>query len=501
MVNQRRIVIGMCIAASAAFLQPATYNYMITPMLVTFGAGQAAAAPLRETPSIASLLVIFLAAVLARRLGQRPIIGIGALTLIAGSLLLALAPTLVAAVAGVAVQAVGATILLIVPLGVIAAAVRQSAARARAFAYFSMVSPLVFVILPVLAAALMQHMSWRVVALLWALGGVAALVANQWAQAPGAARTHEELLSPSFAGLLCVGLVQIVSHLSAGPQLSAATAVRVGIVVVAALGLALTVRRPGSSLNPALLRRPGFVLMLSVVGLWCFTALWYYMTLAYEYVFGQSVMTTAVLMVPAQACAVVGARMAGHLVARAGITAPGVWLLLLTALSLALSASIQATSPLWWAVVVTGLYSFASVAAGVPMTKALMDTALDSEEPQASAYRQAAIGLGTAVGIAVVSALVLATFNASLTAGLQAGGLDTQQGRQIASDMRTGITEQQEAAQYAVPLTEVDAVNQAQQEAFLDGLATQGWAGAGLSIATAGLLGISRRRVSLARRG
>jgi MFS family permease len=492
MPDPRRVVLGLSVAAGAAYLQPATLNYLVTPMLATFEADQSAAASLRETPSVASLLVIFLAAVLARRYGQRRVLTIGAIGLMIGSVMVAGAPVLSVAVAGLAVQAVGATVLLVVPLGIIGAAVPGDAPRARAFAIFSMVSPIVFVVLPVFTSVMMENRSWRVVALTWAVGAVVALLATRWALGPDeSGRPRAELLTPALAGIACMGVAQVAAH----ADLNAATAVRVAVTVAAAGGLILALRRrPQASLDVAILCRPGFVVMLVVVALWCFTQLWYYMTLAYEYVFGLSVLVAALLMVPAQLSAAVGARYAGRLVARRGMTRTGVWMLMITGVSLALSVFIGADSPLWWPVVVTCLYSFASVGAGVPMTNALMDDAVQDNETDASAYRQAAIGVGTAVGIAMMSAIVFSAFTASLTDQLTDAGLQTGPAQQIAADLRSGASVQQESSQYAVPVSEVSSIDEVQKRALLDGMDAHGIAGAVLSVGTAGLFWASRRR-------
>ncbi|HNE87873.1 MAG TPA: MFS transporter [Actinomycetota bacterium] len=491
MPDPRRVVLGVSIAAGAAYLQPATLNYLVTPMLASFQAGDSAAATVRETPSVASLLVIFLAAVLAQRYGRRRVLTLGALTLALGSLLVAAAPVLAVAVAGLAVQAVGATVLLVVPLGIIGATVPGRSERARAFAIFSMVSPVVFVVLPVVTSLLMENRSWRVVAFTWAIGGLLAVLAARWALGPdGTGRTKAELLTPALAGVVCMGVAQVAAH----ANLSVATAVRLTITLVAAGWLFQAMRRgKPRSLDVTILRQPGFALMLIVVALWCFTQLWYYMTLAYEYVFGLSVLVAALLMVPAQLAAVVGARYAGWMVGRRGMVRTGVWFLMVTGLSLALSVLVGVDSPLWWPVLVTCLYSFASVGAGVPMTNALMDDAVADNETDASAYRQAAIGVGTAIGIAMISAVVFSAFSASLTHQLADAGLDSAPATQIAADLRSGASVQQESSQYAVPVTEVTNIDEAQKRALLDGMDAHGVVGALLSVITAGLFWWSRR--------
>ena len=490
--QQVRVVAGVCIAAGAAYLQPATYNYIVNPMLVTFGVSQSDSAPLREAPSIASLLVIFLTVAIADRVGQRRAITGGAVLLTAGSLAVAIAPNLPVAVVALVVQVVGATVLLVLSLAVIGAVVEGSGARATAFAVFAMVSPVVFIVLPVLTALLMEHLTWRVVAATWALGGAAAFVAGRWALAPDdTRRTSRELVTPTLAGLLCVGIVQTISRATSEDSV----VVPAVITLASAIGLAVLLRRTAHpTLDVGLLRRGGVLVMLAVVALWCFTQLWYYMTLAYEYVFGLSVLVTALLMVPAQLCAAIGARSAGGMVRRFGLTRSGVWLLIATGASLALSVLVFVDSPLWWAVAVTCLYSFTSVAAGVPMTNAVMDAATGGEEAGASAYRQAAIGVGTAIGIALISTLVFSTFSTSLTSYLDAAGLDSAQAEQIAVDLRTGADTQQASVEYAVPLQEVTTIDDAQKQAYLDGMAAHGWAGAAVSLATAGLFWVGRRQ-------
>ncbi|MCU0297751.1 MAG: MFS transporter [Candidatus Nanopelagicales bacterium] len=505
--GQTRILLGACVISGAAFLQPATYNYIIEPMLISFGADQSSSDALREAPSIASLLAIFLAAVIADRTGPRRTLSAGSILLVVGSVLVASAPGLAVATAGLVVQSVGATVLLVVTLGVVGAAFEGNSSRATAFAMLAMVSPVVFVIVPLMTAALMQRSSWRIVALAWVVGGLAALIAGRWSlNADVGPYTKEELLTPALAGMVCAGLVQSISHGLSDGLLTPATLARIGFTVVVAAGLAMALRRVGApSLDLAFLRRGGTALMLAVVGLWCFTQLWYYMTLAYEYVFGLSVLVTALLMAPAQVCAAVGARSAGWMVKRFGLTTPGFVLLIVTGISLALSVLVGVGSPLWWPVAITCLYSFASVAAGVPMTKALMDSATPGGDSGASAYRQAAVGVGTATGIALISALVLATFTASISAlvlatftaslsgQLTQAGIDSAQGDEIAVALRTGADVQQTATSYAVPLQEVEQVDTAQKQAYLDGMDAHGWAGAALSLATAGLFWFSRR--------
>ena len=49
MPDPRRVVLGVSIAAGAAYLQPATLNYLVTPMLATFSARRFSGGHVRET--------------------------------------------------------------------------------------------------------------------------------------------------------------------------------------------------------------------------------------------------------------------------------------------------------------------------------------------------------------------------------------------------------------------------------------------------------------------
>ena len=159
-------------------------------------------------------------------------------------------------------------------------------------------------------------------------------------------------------------------------MLSPATLVRVGAAVVALVVLVVVYRRTHSpSLSVAALRRRGVLILLVVVAMWCFTQLWYYMTIAYEYVFGLDAFWAAMAMVPAQVCSVLGALLAGRLVVRIGITLSGCLLLVGVGVSMLLCLVVAADSPLWLPILVTGAYSLTSVGAGVPITNAIMDSA------------------------------------------------------------------------------------------------------------------------------
>ncbi|MEZ5114632.1 MAG: MFS transporter [Candidatus Nanopelagicales bacterium] len=493
--DQRMLVLGVCVAVGATCVIPATYNYVVGPMMATFDSEEGTSSLLRQVPNIASLLVLFVAGVLGAWLGERRTMVIGGVVMAVGNLVVMVAPTYPVVIVGLALEAAGTTVLAVVALSVIGARIHDEGARASAFATFTMVSPAVYLVLPVLAGVLLEMVTWRAVAGIWALAAVAAVVASLRLIPAGDGGPRRELLTPLLAGVVCLAVVQAISNMHVDGSVSVATVVRLG---VAAVGIALLVwafrRLPSPSLSLAALRRGGVVLLLVVVALWCFTQLWYYMTLAFEYVFGLNVFWTAMAMVPAQLCAVVGARAAGRMVQRRGITFSGAALLCGTGVSLALAVAVNVDSPLWWAIVVTCLYSMFTVAAGVPLTNAIMDSAPPGEEGSAAAFRSAAINIGLVIGIAIVSSFVYTAFTTSLAGQFDAAGLEPGQAADIAEDLRDGAASEEEAAIYAVPVGRVEEIGRMQQVAMMDGLDAQSWSGAVVSFLSAGAFVWARRR-------
>jgi predicted MFS family arabinose efflux permease len=359
-----------------------------------------------------------------------------------------------------------------------------------------MVGPIVYIAMPLLAGVIVDHSSWRLVAVVWALGGLVILVASHallpTTEPPAESR---ELLTPALAGVVLMASVQTVSTADRDGLLSVATLVRLGVAVVALAALYWAFRRTASpSLSLAALRQGGMLLLLVIVVLVSFANLWFYMTVGLQFLFGLDALQTAVVMLPAQSAGIAGAMIARSLMHRWGITAAGTVLLLALAVSLLLSALITADSPMWVPVVVMTLYAASSVGAGIPITNSVMDLAPPGEDGSASAFRSAAGNIGSAVGVVVMSAIVFTTFSTSLANTLEREGLDAKQSAGIAASIRAGVASEDVSANYAVPLRRVDQIAQAQQDAMGDGLRAHGLSGAAFTGVCLLIFSWARRR-------
>lgn len=494
--GQRRLLVGICIVAGAISMVPSTYNFVLNPMLEDLGASESQEALLRQLPSIAALLVIFLAGSLGTRIGERRLILVSSVLFTVGCALVTAAPMLGTATVGLMLLSAASSAMAVVGLGLLSSRVTNPKARATAFASFALVTPIVYMAFPVLAGVLLDQLSWRVVALVWTAGGVFLVWGVQhYFPADHPERGKAEILSPALAGLTLAAAVQTISAISNHGVVSSAVAIRAAVAVGAAIAFTWSYRRASQpSISLAALRRSGLLVLLVVVIVVPFVNLWYYMTLGYQYVFGMTALQTAVLMVPAQLAGVAGALVARKLIQARGITFTGVALLLTLSASLVLTLTIVPTTPIWIIVVIMAIYALASVGAGVPVTNSIMNTAPPGEEGSASAFRGAATHVGTALGVVVMSTIVFTAVADSIESTLGAEGLVTTQSQEIATSMREGASSEEASALYSVPVSEAETIDDAQITAMINGLHAHGAFGAGFIALAAGIFWVARRR-------
>lgn len=494
--GQRRVLLGLCIGLGAATTVPASYNYVVLPMLDGLGASESQGALLRQLPSIGGLLIIFPAGILGHRWGERRFITGCGLLFAVGNAAVAMAPGMAVASAGLVLESIGAAGFIVVALALLSAQVANDKARASAFSIYGTVGPIIYLAMPLLAGVIVDDASWRLVAVVWALGGVAMLIASRlYLPTEDGPRESRELLTPALAGVVLMAGVQTVSFADRDGVLSVEALVRLGVTIVAFVGLYWVFRRTASpSLSLAALRHGGMSLLLIIVILVSFANLWFYMTVGFQFLYGLNTVQTAVAMLPAQAAAIGGAVITRRFLRKRGITVAGTIMLAALAGSLLLSALITEDSPMWVPIVVMIFYGAAQVGSGIPITNAVMNFALEGEEGSASAFRSAASSIGAAVGVVVMSTIVFTTFSASLTNTLESKGLNSKQSAKIAKRIRAGASSEQVSANYSVPLRRVEQVAAAQRAAMTDGLRAHGLSGAAFTGVCLVIFYWSRRR-------
>lgn len=494
--EQRTVVIAVSVSAVTLLTLSASFNYVLNYMLDDLNATESQSDMLRQIPSIAALLVIFVAGAIGDRLGARRVMLACCVLFIIGSAITAVAPVMPVATLGLLLANVGRSALFVVALAYMSASVATKDGRAAAFATFSGVMPVSYLVMPLLAGALLEVTTWRVVAAVWVVAGVAGLVAVRvlLPATPASSDSPGEMVTPALAGVVLAAGVQVATMLpDAGMTSRLWVTVTVGAVALLVLIVAMK-RMSHPSLSLAPLRHGGLVLLLIVLILTLFANLWFYMTMAFQYIWGLDSLQVALAMTPAQLVSIGGAAVAGWLVQRTGVAKGGAILLVATAAMLFASAALQLDSPLWVSIAITSVYAGAAVGAGVALTNAIMDMARKGENGSASAFRGAANSLGGAMGVAIMTTVVFTAAATSLSDQAVAAGIDPTTASEVATSMRDGATSEDTASLYSVPVDEVDQIDAMQSTAYVAGLRAHGLVGGAVTLAATFLFFVVRRR-------
>lgn len=496
--SQRRLVVAVSAAAAGLLTLTASYNYMLPDMLSSLNASGSQTDMARQISTIAALLVIFAAGSLGIKLGARRVMLWCTVLFSLGSALIAVAPVMQVATLGLLLSGVGRSAVMVVAVAALSAGISDRDGRAAAFSTISAVMPVTYLVMPLVAGVLLAEANWRWVAGVWAVSGAFSwFVVWRWVRGGPAAPDPEaagELVTPILAGVVLAVAVQVLT-ITPDTGVTGRIVGTVAVGVVAAVVLVIAMRRMEEpSLSIAPLRHGGLSLLLVVLVLTLFANLWFYMTMALQYIFGLSALEVAVWMAPVQLFSMAGAALAGRLVQIWGLLRTGTLLLAVVAVMLAISALIGLSTPVWVCVAILGVYSAAAIGSGVVLTNSIMDLAPRGEEGSASAFRGAANNLGNALGVAIMTGIVFSAAAASLHDQFAAAGLDPATANDVAAAMRDGATSEEASSLYAVPVAEADEINGMQQVAYVEGLHAQGVSGAAVTAVAAALFFLVRRR-------
>lgn len=407
--DQRRLVWAVCVIVGASFVVGASLTFLITPMLDDLGLTSDQAGVALAIPSIASLLIVFAVGRLGDRVGHRRVLVAAAAPFTAGSLLVALSPSMPLISLGLLLAGGSATAIQIVALGLLQVSFPDGRARVSAFTSYGMVFPAIYLAIPVVTGAVVGVASWRVVPVAWAVLGCVIPVLAMWLiPRPGAAEAVGEMWTPLLAGLTLAGVVTALQRghddgwSSPVPLVAAAVA---GVGCVACAVVLRRTRNPSFSLS--ILRVPGMTLLLTGVVLVVMASSLTYVMLGLEYLYGQTVLGAALWLVPAQAAAVLGAKVvAGHLMHRWGTARAGQVTLLCFAASFVPLLLITVTSPMVVLVAGAALFSLFGYAALTVLNTAVMAGSLPGQTGMVSAFRAAASSLGSALAIVILGAAI-----------------------------------------------------------------------------------------------
>lgn len=419
-VSRRRTLVGLCLAMGGSLTVAASFNYVLTPMLDDLGLTQQEAGVALTIPAIASLLVVFLAGRLGDRRGHRTVISWMSIAFIVGSALAMIAEGLPVLVLGLLLEGIAATAIQIVVMGLLSDQFPEGKARAAAFGTFGMVSPFIWMLFPVVAGAIVGGFSWRVVAAIWVASGVLILFAARTLLPRRAEREHVgELWTPILAGLSVVLAVQTISHAGDYGWLTPVTLIGALAAVVCATVCVVLVRRlPHPTFSLAPLRMPRSRMLLGVVVIIPLLNTIFLMTLAFQYLYGLTVLQTALAMVPAQIAAIFGTRLiAAPLMHRIGVTRTASVFFVILSVVMLLSFAVKTDSPLWVPMTYVAAFNVLTVAASITVTSGVMSTAPADDSGQVAAYRGSGVALGQVLAVVVMNAAVFGIARVALEIG------------------------------------------------------------------------------------
>jgi len=492
----RGIILGICIIAGSTYIVLASYNYMLPAMLADLDLTSEQGSLALKIPSLASLLVVFVAGRIGDQLGHRKVILVGGVFFIVGCLVVAFAQGLAMVSIGMFLEGVAATGIQIVALGLLTAQFVDPKARAAAFAIYGMAYPAVYFVFPVLAGWLTTYVTWRAIPLMWVVGGVVLLITARALLPSASPQPIGELWTPILAGLFAVGIVQFLSHASDYGATSWPALVFAGLTCVSLVACIVLLRRlPSPSLSIAPLKNGATTIILAVVILVPTLNTFFFVTIALQYQYGNSAFVTALLMMPAQLASMLGAKyLSEKFTDRVGIKRAGVILLLMLACVMAIPLTFSGTTPVWW--VLFYACAFGAVVTGVVVVvlNALMSSAPADEGGNTAAYQGSAEEVGYALGVVLMGALVFGVGQASLEARLEESGLPPDQAAAVIADLQESTSSPELTAAYSYPLPDGTDATDAQKEAIADGLSVNGAAGIVISLVAAGLFALHRRQ-------
>ena len=484
----RQLVVGIAVVVSAATVSSATFNFVVNPMTEDLGASEQQTSLLRQLPSLGSLLVIFVIGTWGVRLGSRRIITLSAIAMAIGYLLMTLAPVMGAASAGMLLGSLGKQGLTVIAVSLIASKLTSEDDRATGFATLGAVTPMVYLVAPLVATVVLELSSWRAITALWGVAALFAVVASRRLLPPDSESRAEsgEMWTPALAGLVLASSVQWLNQGSYAGWMSAVALTWMGISLIALLTLFLLMRRIDSpSLDLSLFRKGGFPLLIIVVALIPFTNLWFYFASGTQIVYGYSAVVAALLMVPAQLFGVIGAALTRKWIQDRGLRFAGSVMLTFAGGALLLCTFQSVDTPVIFPVLVLCLYTAAFTGAMITLTNQIMNLADRGAEGSASALRGAAGSLGTAVGVVVLTSVTFGVATTTFSAALEEQGQDPAQATAIVDELQDGLSSEEISARNSIPLDTIELIDDDLKQAMIQAYRAQGLVGGCVSLLSA----------------
>lgn len=413
---QRHITIAISVIVGLTLLVIAGLTFLVQPLTQDLALSDQSAEQALVAPTIASLLVVFIAGHAGDRFGQRRTIVVAAAVFTIGAAVLATAQAENGVIIGLALCGAGAIIIQVVALSLLQRTAPDGEAHTAAFTTFGAVFPIAFLIFPIATAYLLSLVDWRWVPVLWAVAGVVVIVVSMVVLDRDEAQgSIGEWASPILAGIALTAGTRVLDELGATPSDGRLLKFGGAVFVVAISALIMVTKR---AVNPSFSLRPlrGVMMWPLMIGvaLVALVQILTYVSISIEYLYEMTPFQASLVIAPAQLGAVIGAKfVAGWSVRRWGVQRSGRGMLLATGAVMLLLVVMQPSTPLWYLVVVSTLFSLTGMAALTILNLDIMGRAPADSTGAVSAFRTAASSVGSALSMAVLGVLVLSSVTMS----------------------------------------------------------------------------------------
>jgi MFS family permease len=425
---QRRVVLVICLMVGLTLLVGAGLTFLVAPMAESLGLADDYVEDALVIPAIASLLVVFVAGRMGDTFGdRRSIVGSGFLFSI-GAVILAAAQGPMGVNIGLALCGVGTIIIQIVGVSLLQKTAGEGPAHVSAFTTYGMVFPASFLVLPIATAGMLGVVSWRWIPIVWAVAGVViAIAAVLVLEADKPLKVTSEWVTPMLAGTsLGAGsfaLAEIDNVEIEGSKILAGALVCLGAGLACFLVMRISAE---PSFNANVLRQGLLRVLLIGVVLISLIQILTFVSIAIQYFYDLSPLQASIVIAPAQIGAILGAKfLARRAVHRWGTSRAGRGLILVTGLTMLPLVTMQSNTPIWLLVLISSIFSCAGMGALTVLNMDVMGRAPADHTGEVSAFRTAASSVGTALGMALLGTMIIASVQ--MEAGVEsvsAGQLD-----------------------------------------------------------------------------
>lgn len=413
---QQRITLAVSVIVGLTLLVITGLTFLVQPLTQDLALSDKGAELALIAPTIASLLVVFIAGRAGDQFGQRRTIVAAAAIFTLGAVVLATAQSQNGVIIGLGLCGTGAIVIQVVALSLLQRTAPDGEARTAAFTTYGAVFPIAFLIFPIATAHFLSLVNWRWVPVLWAIAGIVIIVISMLIlERDEALASSGEWVSPILAGIALMAGTRALVELGERPsdsRIFTIFAALVGVIIFALTVVMKKAAKPGFSLRP-LQGSMMWPLMIGVA-LVALLQILTYVSIAIEYMYGMTPIKASLVIAPAQLGAVIGAKfVAGWSIDRWGVERSGRDMLLATGTTILLLVVMQPSTSMWYLVVVSTLFSLTGMAALTILNLDIMGRAPAEHTGAVSAFRSASSSVGTALSMAVLGVVVLSSVTIS----------------------------------------------------------------------------------------